>query len=111
MIEPKIGMKSISQISRDITIAYSGAINARAASETIKIMQLTRNCAFKKPKITLFKRANIKRTFSAVESFSRLKSMTFKSGKSNMNKKSAIRKTIKLTRKEGMPVSRFEMVS
>src|SRR5690606_6643054 len=111
MIEPRIGMKSMIQITKDINSAYSGAMNNKAIKDTMKIMTDTKNCAFRNPKMTLFKREAIKRTFSAVDSFKRLKSISLKFSSSSMNRNSAIKKTIKLTKNDGMPVSKLVTVS
>lgn len=51
-IEPINGIKSINQITADITMAYSGVMKSNPISATIKIITLTRNWAFKNPNTT-----------------------------------------------------------
>ena len=66
MIDPIIGMMSMTQMTSDIIIATSGAIINKPINEAANMIKLTSTCAFQKPKITLVKRAFIKVTFSAV---------------------------------------------
>ena len=54
MMEPRIGMTSMIQMTSDMTIAYFGTIKSNPTNETARMMKLTNSCAFINPKMTEF---------------------------------------------------------
>src|SRR5699024_12618095 len=91
IIEPTIGIKSMIQMINDIMRATCGVIKSNPARETKKKMMLTRNCAFKKPRMTSESRSFINETFRAVSSVSKWYAFVFKTGNSSINKNKAIK--------------------
>src|SRR5699024_12644986 len=66
IIEPIIGIKSMTQIRSDMIKATSGVIRNRPNKETINIIILRRNCALMKPSRKSVSRMYLKENFSAV---------------------------------------------